>query len=118
MTLSFTRLALISTVAFLTACGGGSDDEPTTVYNRTETISEGYQLSLTLPAGTYRAEITASNNGVGINWVGGTACSNDSEVRTYAADCTMSAQGQLVISNPTLLGLGGSEIVTIKVTKR
>ena len=118
MTAAFKRLVLVSFAALLTACGGGGDDEPTTVYNRTETLFEGYQLSLTLPAGTYRAEITASNNGVGINWVGGSACSNYSEVRTYAADCTMSAQGQLVISNPTLLGLGGSEIVTIKVTKR
>lgn len=98
------------------ACGGGEDDNTSVVVNKTETIAEGYYFSYTLDAGTYTAEITSSNNGVKIDWVGG-SCTNSAEVKSYKATCQLTIKGQLIVTNPTLLGLGGDEVTTIKISK-
>jgi hypothetical protein len=114
--------AVFVSALFLPGCGGGStSDTPTTtspiIINKAHTIEEGMQLSYPLVAGNYLAEITSSNNGVIISWPGGSNCAASQEVKTYSSSCVLTSQGQLVIVNPTLLGLGGAEIVTIKVTK-
>jgi hypothetical protein len=100
----------------LSACGGGDDGSSTVVVNETKTISEGYYVSYTLDAGTYTAEITASNNGVKVAWVGG-SCTNSDEVKSYKSTCQLTTKGQLTVTNPTVFGLGGDEITTIKVSK-
>ena len=104
----------LALAAALGACGAGDDN---VVLDTSETIADGHYVSYALDAGTYQAEITASNNGVNIEWVGG-SCSAVSSVKTYVQTCTMSSKGQLTITNPTLLGLGGAEIVTIKLTEK
>lgn len=112
-----TSVALLA-LAALSACGGGNDDDDgTVVKNETQTIDEGIQLSYTLPPGSYRADITASNNGVNVSWVGGNGCTAATETRAYSQTCTLNIQGQLLVSNPTLLGLGGAEVTTIKITR-
>lgn len=46
-------------------------------------------------------------------------CSADSaEVKVDSKTCTMPSMGQIVITNPTLLGLGGDEVVTVKIRQR
>lgn len=116
-------LALLGSVA---ACGGGGGDgdsgggrSPGTVIDSTETLSEGVYHSYTLDAGTYHASVTSSNHGVTIEWRGGSGsgCSGSGEVNAYSATCTLSMKGQLIITNPTIFYSGGSEIVTIRVTK-
>jgi hypothetical protein len=102
----------------LVACGGGGDNQSadedvkasstTQIVSETKTLVEGVQLSYTLSAGTYMANITSSNNGVIVSWPGGTNCQTSSETKVYSASCTFAAQGQIVISNPTTFGLGGS----------
>ena len=106
----------------LAGCGGGSTSDPAAttspiIINEVQTLQEGTQLSYPMVAGNYLAEITSSNNGVVISWPGGANCATSPEVKTYSSSCVLTSQGQLVIVNPTLLGLGGAEIVTIKVTK-
>lgn len=103
----------------LAGCGGGSadEDEPQQIVARTATLAEGTQLSYTLAAGTYNANITASNNGVIVSWPGGNNCATSAETKVYSGTCTLSAQAQIVIINPTAFGLGGSEITTISITK-
>ena len=110
---------LISAALILVGCGGGGDDGRTVVVSESQTLTEGAHLSYTLPAGTYAAEITSSNNGTVVSWVGGsgTGCNASAEVKTYTSTCALSIQGQLLILNPTTFGLGGSEIVSIKVTR-
>ena len=117
-------LSIVAASGFLAACGGGGDGAsnaasaaPTAVYNKTETIQEGQQLSVTLPPGNYRAEITASNNGVVVSWVGGSQCAKSVEAVEYGFNCDLSIQGQLVIENPTTFGLGSAEITTVKILK-
>jgi hypothetical protein len=102
----------------IAACGGG-DDSGDKVLDTTETLSEGVSHSYTLEPGTYQASITSSNNGVTVQWLGGSGsgCAGSGESKVYSATCTLSIKGQLIVKNPTLLGLGGSEIVTIRVTK-
>ena len=113
------KTALISVTLILVGCGGGGDDGGTVVVSESQTLTEGAQLSYTLPAGTYAAEITSSNNGARVSWVGGsgTGCNTSAEVKTYTSTCALSIQGQLLVLNPTTFGLGGSEIVSIKVTR-
>ena len=116
---NFSAVAAILLSSVLSACGGGDDAAgPVVVLNEARSIDEGTQISFSLPAGTYHAEITASNHGVVMNWVGGgTACPTSAEINTYSLTCTLPIAGQFTILNPTLLGLGGSEVVTIKITK-
>lgn len=103
--------------AFFTGCGGGDDEDLSlTVYNKTISIEEGFYYTISLEDGTYNAEITSSNNGVSVEWIGGD-CKDVNETKSYTAECTLSINGQVKISNPTLLGLGGSEHVTVKIKK-
>ncbi len=111
---SFRLLGSLVLVATLSACGGGDND---VVLDTSRTLAEGTSVAYALEAGTYQAEITASNNGVNIQWVGGN-CSAVSNITTYVQTCTMSSKGQLTIPNPTLLGLVSPEIVTIKLTEK
>ena len=102
-------------VCVLAACGGGGSDDANVLVNDQQRIPEGVQLSYPLPVGNYSAEITASNNGVNIAWVGGT-CQSASETKSYKQTCQLTQAGQLVVSNPTTLGLGGDELVTVRVS--
>lgn len=113
------RIALASLSAALVAgCGGdGNSVVQVVVVDETRTLAEGGQLSYPLAIGTYRAEITSSRNGVAVVWVGGTGCAGATETRAYNASCDVSALGALGIVNPTLLGVPGDEVVTIKITR-
>ena len=108
--------AVIAAATILSACGGGGGDS-IMVINKQLTIDEGDQLSYQLSAGTYDATITSSNHGITVSWLGGSSCSNSGETKTYSGMCNIEKSGQLVITNPTTLGLGGSEIVVIRVDK-
>ena len=99
----------------LAACGGGSDSSSIVVYDDVKIISEGQQLSVPLSAGTYKAEISSSNHGVVVSWVGGN-CPTSNETKAISVTCTLAIKGQLLILNPTTFGLGGDEIATLKVT--
>jgi len=113
------RLQILVLSIALGGCGGDGDDGRE-VANETQTLGEGVQLSYTLPAATYRAEITSSNNGVVVSWVGGSGagCAASVETKTYTSTCTLSLQGQVVIQNPTTFGLGGSEVVTVRLVRQ
>lgn len=108
---------IVYAASIIAGCGDGSQSG--LVVRETKTLTEGAALSYTLAAGSYTAKITSSNNGVVISWPGGAGagCSTTSEIKVYSNSCTLSIQGQMVIENPTLLGLGGSEIVSIEVNR-
>lgn len=112
--------AAVVVCAMVSACGGGGDDKNgTIVVAESRTLIEGEQVSYTLTAGAYAVEITSSNNGVIVSWLGGSGagCVSSAEVKSYTTACTLSIQGQLLVSNPTTFGIGGSEVVSFKVTK-
>ncbi|MFG6447256.1 hypothetical protein ACG0Z6_03255 [Roseateles sp. BYS180W] len=118
---SATKAFLALATVALTACGGGEGGDSNgnnVVVNESVTLSEGMFRSYTLSAGNYQAEVTSSTNGVIVEWVGGNNCAKSAEVKAYSQSCQLTINGQLLVTNPTVLGLGGSEIVTVKVTKR
>ncbi len=115
------KIAPFAVAMFLAGCGGGGDDDSgREVVSESRPIGEGVALSYTLPAATYAIEVTSSNNGVVVSWLGGSGagCATSTEVKTYQTTCTLSIQGQLIITNPTTFGLGGAENVSIRVTRR
>lgn len=113
------RLLFASIAATLVGCGGGDSlTGDATLNNEVQTISEGSYVTYTLSKGQYNAQISSSNNGIIVEWIGGSNCATSAEVKSYNFTCTLSQQGQLKISNPTLLYLGGSEIVTIKIVQK
>ncbi len=113
-----TRLLLCCLLPiFMTACGGGNSTTPgAVVINDNQTLGEGVYVTYILNAGSYKAELTASNNGVIVEWIGGANCPVSSEKKTYSNSCTLTQQGQLKITNPTTFGIGGNEVVSVKAT--
>ena len=114
------QIAPLALAVVLVGCGGGGDDDSARdVVSELRTIGEGAALSYSLPAATYAIEVTSSNNGVVVSWLGGSGpgCATSAEVKIYQTTCTLSIQGQLVITIPTTFGLGGAENVSIRATR-
>jgi len=111
-------LTIIAFTLTLASCGGGGSSNGTTVVNWLGVLGEGQSITWSLNSGTYRLELTSTPNGAGVTWTPGTGCQNFSEVTAYAFSCTLPINGQLKVNNPTTLGLGPSESVTVKVIKQ
>lgn len=115
--MKFLILIAVGTAVLVSACGGGGSVVQIVVVDETRTLAEGAQVSYPLAIGTYRAEITSSRNGVAVIWVGGTGCQNVTETKAYNATCSVDTVGALTLVNPTLLGIPGDEVVSVKVTR-
>ena len=79
-------------------------------------LDDGASVSWKLDPGTYRLELTANSDGVTAEWVGG-SCPKTQPMRELTMTCEMTRTGQLVVTNPTTLGLGAHVSTTVKVTK-
>jgi hypothetical protein len=79
-------------------------------------LADGASVSWKLDPGTYRLELTANNDGATAEWVGAN-CPKTQPMRELSMTCEMPRTGQLIITNPTRLGLGAKVSVTVKVTK-
>jgi len=95
------------------SCGGAKDK---TIADELVTLRDGQQWSYKLEPGRYRLESTATGDGVSVEWLGAD-CPAIGERRTTTSLCELTRTGQVVVTNPTLFGLGASSSVTIKVTK-
>ena len=84
-------LAVLVMAMGIAACGGGSGGNDV-VYDKTITIAEGQQLSVILPAGSYRADITSNNKGVVVSWVAGPV-QHRSRPRPTVAPATSRSRG-------------------------
>lgn len=112
---SVSVLMFVLCASAMSACGGGSNGRETVVlFNETKTIKDGDALSYPLPSVDVSVEISASTNGVIVEWVGGN-CATTTEVKTYKSSCWMAQQGQLKIANPVTT-LTGDETVTVRIT--
>lgn len=90
--------------AALSACGGGGSSSDPTVINESKVLRGGTTTSYALDAGTYTVEVTSSNMGVLIEWLGASNCVGSYYLtRLYKERCTMSVGGQVVIKNPTTI---------------
>jgi hypothetical protein len=78
-------------------------------------VEDGGSFAVKLEPGTYKLELT-SHAEVSIAWIGA-SCPGTNTAKTFSNICEMAATGQLVIKNPTLLGLGPTASVTAKMTR-
>ncbi|MDQ1637693.1 MAG: hypothetical protein QOF62_1032 [Pyrinomonadaceae bacterium] len=79
-------------------------------------LKDGERMSWQLPAGNYRLELTASNDGDTVEWIGGN-CPATQPMTSLSTSCQMPRDGQLLVTNPTTLGLGAASMTTVKVTR-
>ena len=86
------------------------------VVNTSKVVRDGESWSWSLPAGHYRLEMTASDDGCTVEWLGG-SCPATQPMTRLATDCQLENQGQLIIRNPTTFGIGASSFLTVKVTR-
>ena len=101
------RLAVIVVVLAAVACGPA--------YSELKTVPEGQFVSLSLPKGTYRLELTSAGNGVTVQWIGGVCPGQPSETNLHNEACELEQAGQVVITNPTTFGLGADAVVSIAI---
>jgi len=115
---------LIGSIALLAFIGRGG---PTAVartligdqivIDRYDTLRDGYRLSWKLEAGMYRVELTSDGDGVLVDWVAANCPKAATETKIFHGVCELPGIGQLVITNPTVFGLGQASNVTLKVTR-
>ncbi len=122
-TASVVRSALVSTL--LATCvlfGGGCTQRAvraateTVVLDQYMSLQDGASRTYKVRAGTYRLELTATNDGATVQWYGATCQAAPSETHVFNSNCTLLQDGQLKIANPTIFGLGSATAVTVKLT--
>lgn len=96
--------------------GCASAPAPQLVSDRLFVLGRQQNESLPLAAGRYRLELTASADGVDLEWLGG-VCLNIKAARHYAADCQLTQAGQLALHNPALFSLQGESHVTVRLLR-
>lgn len=119
-----TALAFAAFMALFSGCnllsggrsGGEARERPVVVVDALETIKDGGSISWKVPAGRYQLDMTSTSPGAGVEWIGA-SCGAAQEVKTYAGRCELESTGQLVVNNPTTLGLGDPVTVTVKLTR-
>lgn len=86
------------------------------ILDTSQVLNDGAGVSWKLDPGKYKLELTANNDGATAEWVGG-GCPKTQPMREISMTCDMPRTGQLVVTNPTVFGLGKQVSVTVKVTK-
>ncbi|HNQ15477.1 MAG TPA: hypothetical protein PKM58_07935 [Pyrinomonadaceae bacterium] len=87
-----------------------------TIIDQTETLQDGAALHYKMNPGSYRLELTADNDGAGVEWLGG-GCPPTKQSRVATMTCEMKDYGQLIVSNPTVFALGKAVTVRVRVVK-
>jgi len=87
------------------------------VFDESETLKDGEFMSVKLPQGVYRLEMTATGDGATVEWLGGKCLGADRQTNTHEETCELTQAGQVVIANPSSLGLGASSVVTVVIHK-
>lgn len=82
--------------------------------DQVRTLKAGEMSSWRLAPGRYRLELTASHDGVRVEWPG-SACSQGKGVKQLTTTCELRQSGQLVVENPSLLNLGLGQAVSVSV---
>lgn len=86
------------------------------VLDKLEWLKDGEQYAFKLDPGTYKVDMTASGDGASFEWVG-SSCPGSGQTKSFSSMCELTSTGQLLIKNPTTLGLGDPVSVTVKVIR-
>lgn len=86
------------------------------VIDELESLKDGQFVAWKLDPGTYKVEMTASEDGTAVKWEGA-PCPPSGQTKHLSTICELKQTGQIVVENPTALGLGSGTTVTVKVTR-
>ncbi len=108
-------LALAVTAASTGLLGCGASDE--IIVDRMVSIADGAGHSFKLEPGRYKVDVTASDDGVTVKFIGCSCPGSEHETQAFSSICELTQTGQVVLDNPTILGSGAGSTVTVKITK-
>lgn len=110
-------LLLLFVFAFACGCDNlnRAISTDTVILEKAMQLQDGSGSSWNLSAGRYKLELSSANGGADVEWIGA-SCTGASESQQYSVICDMLTNGQLIIKNPTLLGLGPSINISVKIT--
>lgn len=87
----------------------------TVIIDKATQLDDGRGISWSIKHGRYKLDLTSINGGANVEWVGAT-CPGGNDITQYSLMCDMPTNGQLIIKNPTFLGLGSAINVSVKLT--
>lgn len=93
------------------------DERNQLILDELKVLDVGEGTALKLNPGMYRLEMTASGGGVTVQWVGAECLGSSQLTTSLSTVCELAGTGQLVVKNPSFLGLGAATSVTLKVTR-
>lgn len=107
----------LAATLFLCACNETSSfvASDRVVVDKAMWLNDGQAIFWSMEPGRYKLEMTASADGASVEWIGA-SCPGTGEVKQFSTICDMQQTGQVIIKNPTVLGLGANTSVTIKIT--
>lgn len=79
-------------------------------------LKDGESRIWKMDPGSYKIELTASDDGAAVKWVGAN-CLDSGQVKSLSTTCKFDQTGQMVVENPTAFGMGASVSVTVKLTR-
>ena len=62
-------------------------------------------------------DITASDDGVTVKFVGAACPGSETETQTFSTICELKQTGQVVVDNPSIQGTDADCTVTVQITK-
>lgn len=86
------------------------------VVNYSDWLNDGGSVSWNLDPGTYRLDLTANNDGATVELLGSN-CPATQPMRELTINCEITRPGQLVVTNPSVWGMGKKVSVTVRVTQ-
>ncbi|MCX5800886.1 MAG: hypothetical protein NTX17_05805 [Candidatus Eisenbacteria bacterium] len=117
-------VCIVFLVAIVLGCSSGSKKEekaqvePTDVIIADELVvlKDGESRTFKLDPGSYKLEVTATGDGVSVEWLG-SACPSSGQISSLVMACRVIQTGQVVVKNPTGFGMGALSNATIKLIK-
>jgi len=109
------RRSLLLLVLFVFVAGCAPSD--VVVLDKIESIADGHGFAWKLDPGTYKVDLTASNDGVTIKFIGCSCPGASQQTQTFSTICELTQTGQVAIDNPSMFGTGPGSTVTVKITR-
>lgn len=91
--------------------------QPVKVIDEQQQIPDGGSLTWRISSGTYSIRVVSSPDGAKVKWVGA-SCANSGDTKEFNSDCIVRQDAQLVVENPTTLGLGPTNTVLVVLTRQ
>lgn len=120
--ISLTSIAILAGVGLnIVACSPNGDNalsppKDKIIADQAQWLGDGAAIAYKLEPGIYKLEMTASSDGAAVEWVG-TSCPGTNETKSFSVICEIPSLGQVIVKNPTLLGLGATSSVSVRITR-